>query len=115
MGSPTADDLTSRRRIVVADEDPGVVAFNIQPLREDGHAVFHAHDGLTATELVLALNQCHLSITNTKVDGLPGVQLVHVVRTRLPDVPILRESFTADELRAQVAPMLDGDREQIAH
>ncbi|HEU5040846.1 MAG TPA: response regulator [Gemmatimonadales bacterium] len=120
-----------RRRILVADEDPKVVEFIIRTLREDGRAVFHAYDGLSATELAFALNEVGLVITNTKVSGLPGIELVYVLRTRLPnlpilyianidrstpaieaklprDVPILREPFTAEQLRAIVADLLAG-------
>ena len=113
----------------MADEDPKVVEFIVQTLRQDGHTAFHAYDGLAATELIFAVDECHLLITNTKVGGVPGIELVHLVRQRLPDlpivylanidrstpaieaklprdVPILREPFTAGDLRALVAKML---------
>jgi len=129
MRPPTGADLAGRRRVVVADEDTSVVEFIIKTLREDGYAVFHAYDGLAATELVLALNECHLVITNTKVNGLPGVELVQILRQELPhlpviyianidrstpfieaqlppDVPILREPFTADQVLALVNRLL---------
>jgi two-component system, OmpR family, response regulator len=119
------------RRILVADEDPKVVAFVIQTLREDGHAVFHAYDGLSATELAFALDECHLVITNTRVGGIPGIDLVYLLRSRLPnlpilylanlerstpaieaqlpsDVPVVREPFTAEELRDVVNGLLAG-------
>jgi two-component system OmpR family response regulator len=131
MSSTTADDVAGRRRIVVADEDPGVVRFIVQTLRQDRHAVFHAYDGLSAIELAFALTEVHLVITNTRVDGLPGVELIYTVRARLPDlpilylanidrstpaieaklprnVPVLREPFTADELRTLVDSLLAG-------
>jgi DNA-binding NtrC family response regulator len=131
MGSPTSADVASRRRILVADEDPKIVSFIIQSLRQDGYAVFHAYDGLSATELAFALDQVHLVISNTKVNGLPGIDLVYLLRQRLPllpilyianidrstpaieaqlpsDVPIIREPFTADELRTLVATLLEG-------
>jgi DNA-binding NtrC family response regulator len=137
MSSPTAADVTSRRRILVADEDAKVVAFIIQTLRKDGHAVFHAYDGLSATELAFALDEVHLVISNTKVNGMPGIDLVYLLRERLPllpilyianidrstpaieaqlpsDVPIIREPFTADELRGVVARLLDRTAEQVA-
>ena len=134
MSTPTPDDLIGRRRILVADEDPKVVAFIIQTLREDGHTVFHAYDGLSATELAFTLGQeAHLVISNTQVQGLPGIELVYMLRNRLPnlpilyianidrstpaieaklprDVPILREPFTAEQLRALVNPLLDGEQ-----
>jgi DNA-binding response OmpR family regulator len=116
--------------IVVADEDRAVVAFIIRTLREDGHAVFHAYDVLAATQLVFALNPCDLVISNTKVEGADGVELVVQLRRRRPqvpiiylassrttaeierqlpaDVPILREPFTAEQLRAAVNAMLNG-------
>jgi DNA-binding NtrC family response regulator len=131
MSSPTSAELLGRRRIIVADEDPKVVHFIIQTLRQDGHSVFHAYDGLSAIELTFALDEVHLVISNTRVNGLPGVKLIHVVRDRYPelpilymanidrstpaieaqlptDVPILREPFTADELRAVVGELLAG-------
>jgi CheY-like chemotaxis protein len=130
VSSPTSSDLYGRRRILVADEDPTVVAFIIKTLRDNGHAVFHAYDGLSATELAFAMVRVDLVISNTKVNGLPGVELIHLLRERLPhlpimylanierstpdiesrlpsDVPILREPFTADELLALVGLLLN--------
>jgi DNA-binding NtrC family response regulator len=130
MSTPTSADLIGRRRILVADEDPKVVEFIIETLREDGHAVFHAYDGLSATELAFSLGDgVHLVISNTRVGGVPGIELIYLLRTRLPnlailyianidrstpaieaklprDVPILREPFTADELRTLVSELL---------
>lgn len=129
MTSPSPTELAGRRRILVADEDPSVVAFMIKTLREDGHAVFHAYDGLSATELAFALRKVHLVISDTKVNGLPGIELIYLLRERLPElpimylanidrstpaieaqlpsnVPILREPFTAGELRAVVRRLL---------
>ena len=131
--SPRAKgDLTSRRHILVADEDPKIVEFIIKTLREDGHAVFHAYDGMSAFELAMALGDAaHLVISNTRVGGMPGVDLIYLVRSRMPDlpimyianinrstpeiesklprdVPIIREPFTPDELRSMVNSLLLG-------
>jgi DNA-binding NtrC family response regulator len=136
MSSPTSAEILGRRRIIVADEDLKVVEFIIQTLRQDGHAVFHGYDGLSAIELAFALDEVHLVISNTRVDGLPGVELIHLLRQRLPklpivyianidrstpaveahlpaDVPILREPFTADGLRAIVGALLTGERKPV--
>jgi CheY-like chemotaxis protein len=125
--------LSNRPRIVIADEDPAVVQFVIQTLRKDGNAVFHAYDALSAVELALSLDRCDLLISNTRVEGLPGVELIRQLRTRLPDlpviyvanigrstpeleaqlppgVPIIRAPFTADELRTAVRPFLSDGR-----
>jgi two-component system, response regulator FlrC len=131
MSIPTPADLSGRRRILVADEDPKIVEFIILSLRQDGHAVFYAYDGLSAAELAFALDAVHLVISNTRVQGLPGVELIYMLRARLPhlpimyianidrstpaiedklprDVPILREPFTAEQLRGLVNQLLAG-------
>jgi DNA-binding response OmpR family regulator len=127
------DGLSSRPRIVIADEDPAMVQFVIQTLRKDGNAVFHAYDALSAVQLAFSLDRCDLLISNTRVEGLPGVELIHQLRSRLPNlpilymantgrstpeleaqlppgVPILREPFTAEELRAAVHPFVSDGR-----
>jgi CheY-like chemotaxis protein len=91
--------------------------------------VVHAYDGLSAVELAVALDECHLVISNTKVDGMPGVELIRQLRKQLPylpivylanlgrsspdieaqlpaDVTILREPFTVGMLRSVVAKLL---------
>lgn len=133
MQSATRGLLDDRPRIVVADEDPSVVQFVMQTLRKDGSAVFHAYDALSAVQLAYSLDRCDLVISNTRVEGLPGIELIHELRARLPnlpilymanigrsppeleaqlppDVPILREPFTADELRAAVRPFIPDGR-----
>ena len=107
--------------------------FIIETLREDGYVVFHAHDVLAAVQLTGALVACDLLLSNTKVTGMDGAELIGQLRashpalpivylandgrstpeleSKLPpDVPILREPFTAEKLRRVVARMLDGDR-----
>jgi DNA-binding response OmpR family regulator len=117
------------RHIVVADEDMAVVNFVVETLLDEGHAVFQAYDGLSATQLALGLKVCDLVITNTRVGGVAGMELIHELRGHLPglailylantsrttaeleaelpdDVPILREPFTAEALRAAVRALL---------
>ncbi|HEY8259374.1 MAG TPA: response regulator [Gemmatimonadales bacterium] len=114
----------------MADEDPRVVELIVRTLRSDGHAVFHAYDVLSATQLAVGLASCDLVISNTTVEGADGVELILYLRTRMPDLPIiyladmwrstpeverelppdvrvLREPFTIEDLRAAVAAVLD--------
>jgi CheY-like chemotaxis protein len=104
----------------------------------DGHAVFHAYDGRSAVELVYALRKCDLVISNTKVDGMPGIDLIRQLRQDRPsqpilyianigrsspeieaqpptDVPIIREPFTAEQLRKAVGALLDGMGRERSH
>jgi DNA-binding response OmpR family regulator len=122
------------RFIVVADEDRAVAGLVIETLLDEGHAVFQAYDGLSAVELALGLKVCDLVISNTRVGGVAGLELIHELRVELPelpivylanqgrswrglerqlpdDVPVLREPFTAEVLRAVVHPLLTAGRE----
>ena len=55
------------------------------------------------SQLVHNLKVCHLLISNTRVDGKPGIDLIKELRKGLL---ILREPFTADELREAVGSLL---------
>lgn len=124
------------RYIVVADEDRAVVNFVIETLLDEGHAVFQAYDGQTALNLALGLKLCDLVISNTRVGGIPGPDLIEELRLHLPelaivylanreqskselearlpdDVPILYEPFTAEQLRATVGSLL-APRQKLA-
>jgi DNA-binding response OmpR family regulator len=128
MASPTPG---APRHIIVADEDRAAVDFIIRTLREDGHAVFHAYDVLSAGQLAVAIDQIDLVISNTKVEGADGLEVIIKLRKKRPevpilylantgrstpelerqlpaDVPILREPFTAEKIRAAVNALLDG-------
>lgn len=129
MNSPPSG-IFDRLRIVVADEDPKVVGFVIDTLRADGHAVFHAYDALAAVQLAVALEPCDLLLSDTRVQGVDGVDLIHRLRQKRPNlpilylahagrstpeveaqlpanVPILREPFSEQELRDAVNRLLD--------
>ena len=115
--------------IVVADEDRTIANFVIDTLETDGHSVFWAYDGISAVQLALGLKVCHLLISNSRVGGQAGVDLINDLRERLPwlsilylandarssrdlerqlpaDVPILREPFTSEDLLSAVRPLL---------
>jgi DNA-binding response OmpR family regulator len=127
MGSRPAG--TACRYIVVADEDRVVLNFVIRTLTHDGHAVFQAYDGRSAIDVATGLKVCDLVVSNTRVGGVAGPDLIADLRRHLPavpvlylahpdhstpeierrlpgDVPILREPFTANELRVVVGSLL---------
>jgi DNA-binding response OmpR family regulator len=80
----------------------------------------------------MGLEVCDLVISNTKVEGADGVELIQFLRKRRPtlpiiylanlgrstpemetklpaDIPILREPFTVENLRGAVVAMLNGN------
>lgn len=117
-----------RQRIVVADDESASADFIVDTLRRDGHCVTQATDALSATS-DFGLRDCHLLIMGAGIDSVPSIELIQELRDRLPalailcladevwstpdfesrlpaDVPILREPFTAEALRAAVRPLL---------
>ena len=126
MTPPTAFAF-ARQRIIVADEDSAAVTFIVDTLQRDGHLITRATDVLCAAE-DLALRECHLVISSIRVNGvrrvdaiadlcehLPALPVLYVadlefmpgVEFQLPaHVAILRQPFTAEELRAAVRPLL---------
>ena len=75
--------------IVVADEDPELLDAMVQTLRGTGYCVFQAYNGRAAYDLALHLKTVDLLITNTRMPGLQGPELIRYVRERLPELPIL--------------------------
>ena len=115
--------------IVVADEDRAIANFVIDTLETDGHSVFWAYDGVSAVQIALGLKLCDLVISNSRVGGQAGIDLIIDLRERLPwlsilylandarstpeaerklpaGVPILREPFSSDDLLSAVRRLL---------
>jgi DNA-binding response OmpR family regulator len=114
-------------RIVVTDDDPNLMAFLVATLRDAGHCVFAAYDGDSAYELALLIPDLGLVVTNTRWGIVSNRELIRLVRSKRPelpilhigdpmpnpdglldDVPALRLPFTADQLLGKV-------RELVAH
>ena len=83
--------------IVVADEDRTIANFVIDTLEKDGHTVFWAYDGISALQFALSLKVCDLLISNSRVGGRTGVDLIVDLRERLPWLSIL---YLANEERS---------------
>lgn len=89
----------------MADEDRSLVGFVIDTLLAAGHAVFQTRDGRSAIELAMNLRGCDLVISNTRVGGEPGVELVKTLQAKLPKVPFIyvaSATRSTPELEAQL-------------
>jgi DNA-binding response OmpR family regulator len=115
--------------IIVADEDPELLDAMVRILRDAGYCVFQAYNGRAAYDLSLQLKTVDLLITNTRMPGLQGPELIRNVREQLPalpilyiksqgqpagpglpsDVPILAEPFTSRQLVDAVRELLARD------
>ena len=112
-------------RIIATDDSTSKLSAIVETLRQAGHCVFAAYDGQSALELVVQLPSIDLLITNTRlgrVDGpelmrrtralRPGMPILHVIHGGQrddgtpPDVPILREPFTPNQLLTVVGCLM---------
>jgi two-component system OmpR family response regulator len=128
---PTKVRFNKGPHVVVADEKPDLLGFMVGTLRDADYCVFQAYDGLAAYELALSLRAIDLLITNTRMPGLNGPELIKHVRSELPNLPILyirnqdhtgplpdglpanvptlAEPFTAEQLLAAVHKLVVND------
>lgn len=90
------------KRILVVDDEPAILTLLVDVLREEGHEVLGAGDGVAALE-VLAEAVADLVITDTMMPRLGGGDLVRSMRERpeFRKIPVIL-------LSAAGQPRLDG-------
>ena len=76
-------------RIIVTDDSTSKLSAIVQTLRDAGHCVFGAYDGLSAYELIVQLADIDLLITNTRLGAVDGLELMRRTRELRPNMPIL--------------------------
>ena len=88
------------RRVVVADDDPGVTWFISDLLRTAGCEVYEALDGTTALELAYRV-QPELVVSDILMPGLDGFALSRALRrdVALRDTPVILLSWKEDLLQ----------------
>jgi DNA-binding response OmpR family regulator len=119
------NQLSRPRRIVVTDDDSKLMAFLVDTLRGAGHSVFATFDADSACVLALILPDLDLVVTNTRWGTVSNRELIRLVRSKRPglpilhiggpmpnpdglldDVPALPEPFTANQLLEKVRELV---------
>ena len=95
-----ADVRLNGRRVVVADDDPGVTWFISDLLRTAGCEVHEALDGTTALDLAFRV-QPELVVSDILMPGLDGFALCRALRrdVALRDTPVMLLSWKEDLLQ----------------
>ena len=75
-------------RILVVDDEEGIRSFLAEALESEGHQVVQAADGERALRL-LAERGFELLITDLKMPGLDGLELMRRVRAEQPELEIV--------------------------
>jgi DNA-binding response OmpR family regulator len=85
-----------RDRVLVVDDDPDIREFVETVLAENGFETMVAEDGLAALR-ALAAESFDLLLTDVRMPGLDGFQLVARAREQKPDLRVLFMSgYTAE-------------------
>jgi CheY-like chemotaxis protein len=97
---PAADVKLSGRRVIVADDDPGVTWFIADLLRTAGCTVFEALDGARALELAWE-KAPELVVSDILMPGLDGFALCRALKrdVALRDTPVVLLSWKEDLLQ----------------
>ena len=75
-------------RILLVEDDPKIASFVARGLRETGHAVDHAVDGIAGLALAVA-HPYDVAIVDVMLPGLDGLALVAKMRERGATTPVL--------------------------
>ena len=76
------------KRILVVDDEPVLCMMTARALRECGHEVVEATDGMAAYQLA-RVQHFDLVVTDSRMPGLEGPDLVAWLRIMNPSLPIL--------------------------
>jgi len=75
-------------RVLVVDDEEGVRSFLAEALEDDRHSVAQAEDGRAAAERLRAQG-FDLMITDLRMPGLDGLELVRLARAEQPEMEII--------------------------
>ena len=74
---------------MVVDDDPLVLINTAAMLEDLGHDVFEATSGEQALRVLRRSNGVDLVITDQLMPGMTGTQLIAVIRSERPELPII--------------------------
>ena len=93
--------------LVVEDEDD-VRTLVVDALREQGHTVLEAADGLAGARVLQSETRVDLLVTDIGLPGMDGCQLAEAARVDRPNLPVLLiTGYTGAALEAQLAPGME--------
>jgi two-component system, NtrC family, response regulator HydG len=80
--------MSEARRLLVADDDPGLRESLNRTLTRAGYGVLLASDGRAALELLQG-GGIDLVLTDLKMPGLTGIELLRAVKAIVPDIDVI--------------------------
>ena len=90
-------------RILIVEDDAGIVSFLVKGLRAEGYATMHAPDGQSANQLLSSRNEeFDLVLLDLGLPGTSGEDVLRALRQRdtsLPVIVLTARAETADKVR----------------
>ena len=81
--------MSEQRTLLVADDDPGLRESLNRTLTRAGYRVILASDGRAALDQMQGGDAIDLVLTDLKMPGLTGLEVLRAVKTLLPDVDVI--------------------------
>ena len=89
--------MTERPLVLVADDDPDILALVRIRLQRSGYGVVCAHDGAEALELART-RSLDLAILDVAMPGLSGLDVTRRLREEQPGLPVILLTARAREI-----------------
>ena len=91
-----------QKTILVVDDDPDVLEYASEVLRECGYAVLRAADGASALRLLDSNGGVDLLFTDVVMPGIDGFEVARRARQQVPTLKVLFTSGYTGELAPRV-------------
>lgn len=104
----TCNDIKAPRRLLLAEDDDEMRRLLQQALRRDGYEVVAVASGAALLERMIARDEASLDVdlvvSDVRMPGLPGTEVLRVLRARGCTIPvILISAFCEDSLASEAA------------
>jgi putative nucleotidyltransferase with HDIG domain len=96
----------SKPRILIVDDEPGIVKLLAEILREDGYSCLGCHSSLEALR-VLGTQRFDVALSDVHMPGIDGMELLRQVREEHPELPMVMVTGEGD-IRVGVQAMKEG-------
>lgn len=86
---PRRVQMMERRRILVVDDDPLVLAGTAAMIEDLGHSVLETGSGSSALVLIAESGEIDVVVTDHAMPGMTGIELARRIRHLHPELPVI--------------------------
>lgn len=105
----TPSIAVGRSRVLVVDDEPGILEFADRTLRAAGYTTSRAGSGSAALALAESAGPFDLLLTDMRMPGMNGDELARRMRQVFPDLKVLYLTGYCDQLFHQKGELWTGE------